>query len=78
MKKDTHAHRLFHIHNNVPGMIAQITAVLAEHTCNILELYLKISEKIGDVIIDIDKAYDTIILKILKKIPDTIRFRVLY
>jgi D-3-phosphoglycerate dehydrogenase len=33
---------------------------------------------LGYVIIDVDKAYDKNILKVLKKIPNTIRFRILY
>jgi D-3-phosphoglycerate dehydrogenase len=73
-----HSHRLLHLHNNVPGILAQINNCLAQNNTNILGQYLKTNENIGYVITDVDKKYDTKIINILKKIPDTIRFRVLY
>ena len=72
------AHRLMHIHHNVPGILAKISHVLAEHNINVVGQYLKTNETIGYVIIDIDKAYDDAVIKALKSIENTIRFRVLY
>jgi D-3-phosphoglycerate dehydrogenase len=72
------AHRLMHIHLNVPGVLAKISKVLAEHNINVVGQYLKTNEIIGYVIIDIDKAYDDSVIKALKNIDNTIRFRVLY
>ncbi|HET8808660.1 MAG TPA: phosphoglycerate dehydrogenase [Flavobacteriaceae bacterium] len=72
------AHRLIHIHENVPGILAHINNILAEHKVNIVGQYLKTNETIGYVITDIDKAYDETLIKALKKINGTIRFRVLY
>ena len=72
------AHRLIHLHHNVPGILAQINHVLADHNINILGQYLKTNEAIGYVITDIDKAYDKKVIKELKSIENTIRFRVLY
>ena len=72
------AHRLMHIHHNKPGVLAQISNVLARHQINVVGQYLKTSEVIGYVIIDIDKAYNEAVIKDLKSIEDTIRFRVLY
>jgi D-3-phosphoglycerate dehydrogenase len=40
--------------------------------------YLKTNETIGYVITDIDKAYDKDVIKALRKIENTIKFRVLY
>lgn len=74
----TNAHRLIHIHKNVPGILAKINNVLAEHKINILGQHLKTNEQIGYVITDIDKAYDDEVLSALRDIPDTIKFRVLY
>ena len=71
-------HRLLHIHKNVPGILAKINSVLAENNSNILGQYLKTNEEIGYAITDVNKKYDKKVLDILKKIPDTIRFRVLY
>ncbi|MES2731757.1 MAG: phosphoglycerate dehydrogenase [Bacteroidota bacterium] len=74
----TNAHRLIHIHDNVPGILAQINSVLATNKINILGQYLKTNEKIGYVITDIDKAYSKDVVKELKAIPNTIKFRMLY
>ncbi|WP_089684723.1 phosphoglycerate dehydrogenase [Catalinimonas alkaloidigena] len=72
------AHRLLHIHRNTPGVIANINRVLSEHGTNIVGQHLKTNETIGYVITDVDKAYDKDVIKALKEIPNTIKFRVLY
>ncbi len=72
------AHRLIHIHDNVPGILAQINQVLASHNINIVGQYLKTNELIGYVITDIDKEYDPQVIKELRGIEHTIKFRVLY
>ena len=72
------AHRLIHIHNNVPGILAKINQVLAENGINIVGQYLKTNELIGYVITDINKKYDKEVIAKLKAIEHTIKFRVLY
>ena len=72
------AHRLIHIHANVPGVLARINNVLATHHVNILGQYLKTNEHIGYVITDIDKEYNQEVIGELRKVENTIRFRVLY
>jgi D-3-phosphoglycerate dehydrogenase len=72
------AHRLIHIHNNVPGILAKINQVLAENGINIVGQYLKTNELIGYVITDINKEYDKEVIAKLKAIEHTIKFRVLY
>ncbi len=72
------AHRFIHLHHNVPGIIAKINNILADHSINVLGQYLKTNESIGYVITDINKEYSKEVMKDLKKIPETIRFRVLY
>ena len=72
------AHRLIHIHENVPGILARINQVLADHNINIVGQYLKTNETIGYVITDIDKSYNGNIIKALRNIDHTIRSRVLY
>lgn len=71
-------HRLLHIHSNMPGILAKINNVLSAHGCNIEGQYLKTNEKIGYVITDINKKYDTEVIKALREIENTIKFRVLY
>jgi D-3-phosphoglycerate dehydrogenase len=72
------AHRLIHLHQNEPGVLAKINLVLANYHINIVGQYLKTNEKIGYVITDIDKVYDPDAIEALKNIPGTIRFRTLY
>ena len=72
------AHRLIHIHENKPGVIARINNVLADHDVNIVGQYLKTNELIGYVITDIDKAYSKDLIKALRNVEHTIKFRVLY
>jgi D-3-phosphoglycerate dehydrogenase len=72
------AHRLIHIHNNVPGILAKINHTLAEHGINIVGQYLKTNESIGYVITDINKEYDKEVIAKLRAIEHTIKFRVLY
>ena len=72
------AHRLIHLHQNEPGVLAKINQVLANYQINIVGQYLKTNEKIGYVITDIDKVYDAEAIEALKNIPGTIRFRTLY
>ncbi len=72
------AHRLIHIHNNVPGILASINHTLADHGINIVGQYLKTNETIGYVITDINKQYDKDVIARLRAIEHTIKFRVLY
>ena len=72
------AHRLIHVHLNTPGILASINNVLANHNINITGQYLKTNEIIGYVITDIDKQYSEDVIKDLKSIKNTIKFRVLY
>jgi len=72
------AHRLVHVHKNVPGMLAKINNILADNNCNILGQYLKTNEEVGFVILDIDQDHSKELLEEMRNIPDTIRFRVLY
>ncbi|PRY11575.1 D-3-phosphoglycerate dehydrogenase [Pontibacter ummariensis] len=72
------AHRLIHIHANVPGVLASINQVLANNHVNILGQYLKTNERVGYVITDIDKEYDKQVVNDMKQVPHTIKFRILY
>ena len=72
------AHRLLHIHHNVPGILAQINNVFAKYHVNIIGQYLKTTEKTGYVITDVAKEYSEEIVNELKLINDTIKFRMLY
>lgn len=72
------SHRLLHVHNNKPGVLLQINSILSNSGCNLLGQYLKTSEKIGFVIIDVDKDHGKTLLNELKAVPETIKARILY
>lgn len=74
----SNAHRLIHIHQNVPGILAKINDVFAKHNINIVGEFLVTNPQIGYVITDVNKGYDTDVLDQLKAIPQTIKFRLLY
>ncbi len=73
-----HAHRLIHIHKNVAGVLAKINGIFAKHTINIEGQYLGTNQHIGYVITDVAANYPEEVINELRKIPETIRLRVLY
>lgn len=70
--------RLIHVHENVPGILAKINHVLADHDINIVGQYLKAGEQTGYVITDIATGYTDPVLHAIRKIEGTIRARILY
>jgi len=72
------AHRILHIHRNVPGVLSEINLSLSRNKINILGQYLKTNDEIGYVVLDIDKKLSTAALKLLKEVPETIKVRLLY
>lgn len=74
----TRAHRLLHIHENIPGIMAQINNVYAGNDINIISQFLMTKGDIGYAVTDIHTAYDRDVLKQLKQIDNTIKFRILY
>ena len=78
LPKQNKAHRFLHIHKNVPGIMAKINEVLAKYGLNISGQYLSTDPDVGYVITDLDKEYDKEVVKALKSVENTIKFRVLY
>ncbi|MCK4641215.1 MAG: phosphoglycerate dehydrogenase [Candidatus Marinimicrobia bacterium] len=72
------SHRLIHLHQNVPGILAKVNNILAAHSINIVGQYLKTNENIGYVITDISREYGSEVITEIKNIPGTIHFRILY
>jgi len=71
-------HRVLHIHQNIPGVIARVNNVFSQHGINIEGQYLRTQEDIGYVVTDVNQEPGREILEDLKKISATIRVRVLY
>ena len=72
------AHRILHIHNNVPGVLSAINTVLSKNKINIVGQYLKTNEEIGYVVLDIDSKLSKQAIVLLKEVKHTIRARMLY
>ncbi len=71
-------HRLVHIHENVPGIMAKLNNILARHKINIEGQYLKTNQEIGYVITDIKNEYDKNVIGMLENIEHTVRLRLLF
>jgi D-3-phosphoglycerate dehydrogenase / 2-oxoglutarate reductase len=71
------AHRLVHIHRNVPGVLATINGVLAEQKVNIDGQYLATRGEVGYVITDVGTDITPAMLRRLAAMPETIRLRLL-
>lgn len=78
LPQQKNAHRLIHVHENKPGILAQINSIMAQHKVNIVGQYLKTNDTVGYVITDINKAYNKEVTTQLRDISGTLRFRVLY
>lgn len=72
------AHRILHIHNNVPGVLSAINTQLSNNNINIVGQYLKTNEDIGYVVLDVDKKLSKTALELLREVKETIKVRLLY
>jgi D-3-phosphoglycerate dehydrogenase len=71
-------HRILHIHRNVPGVLGEINSKLSARGVNILGQYLKTSDEIGYVILDVDTSASREALETVKEVSGTIKTRVVY
>ncbi|WP_211330024.1 phosphoglycerate dehydrogenase [Deminuibacter soli] len=72
------AHRILHIHNNVPGVLSAINTQLSNHHINIVGQYLKTNDSIGYVVLDVDRKLSKQAIELMKELKDTIKLRLLY
>jgi D-3-phosphoglycerate dehydrogenase len=70
--------RFLHIHENVPGVLREVNNFFSSRGINISAEYLQTDADIGYVIIETESELDFSMLDELKKIPHTIRARILY
>ena len=68
-------HRLIHLHRNVPGVLATINQLLAEHSANIEGQILGTRDDLGYVLTDIGTEYTDDMLGSLRALDVTIRLR---
>lgn len=72
------AHRILHIHHNVPGVLSEINTQLSKHHINILGQYLKTNDEIGYVVLDVNRNISGRALQLLRTVRHTIKVRVVY
>jgi D-3-phosphoglycerate dehydrogenase len=70
-------HRIVHLHQNVPGVLATINSVLAEHKVNIEGQLLGTRGELGYAITDIAVDYPAGVPDDLAAMSETVRLRVL-
>ncbi|HEX9961988.1 MAG TPA: phosphoglycerate dehydrogenase [Pyrinomonadaceae bacterium] len=71
-------HRILHIHRNIPGVLGEINSKLSNRNINIVSQYLKTTDEIGYVILDIDTELSKEAFDILKEVKATIKTRMVY
>ncbi|BDZ57565.1 D-3-phosphoglycerate dehydrogenase [Barrientosiimonas endolithica] len=69
--------RLVHFHANVPGVLAKVNSVLAEHGVNIDGQMLSTRGETGYVVTDVAEGLSDAVLDELRAMPETIRLRVI-
>jgi D-3-phosphoglycerate dehydrogenase len=71
------SHRLVHLHRNVPGVLATINQVLAEHHVNIESQLLSTRDELGYALTDVAAPFTAGMLAGLRDLDVTVRLRTL-
>lgn len=72
------AHRILHVHKNIPGVLSKINTILSKHSINILGQYLKTNDSMGYVVLDADRTVSKPVIELLRVIKGTRKVRMLY
>jgi D-3-phosphoglycerate dehydrogenase len=70
------ARRLLHLHRNVPGVLARVNSILADHGVNIDAQLLGTRDQLGYSLTDIRVDYERAVVRELQELPETVRVRV--
>jgi D-3-phosphoglycerate dehydrogenase len=70
--------RFLHIHKNVPGVLKEVNNFFSSRGINISAEYLQTDPDIGYVIIETESELDQSVTSALRKVPHTIRTRIIY
>ena len=70
-------HRIAHLHHNVPGVLASINGLLADHKVNIEAQLLGTRGDLGYVLTDVSVDYPPEVLDALASMDETVRVRLL-
>lgn len=72
------AHRVLHVHKNVPGVLADVNAIVSERQANVLAQVLVTDPAIGYLVMDLDKEVASEVKSAISELPTCIRTRILY
>ena len=72
------AHRILHIHRNIPGVLRAINDAIADEGINLLSQHLQTQGDIGYVVLDIERDAGHALRERLETVEGTIRTRILY
>ncbi|MEX0913872.1 MAG: phosphoglycerate dehydrogenase [Demequina sp.] len=77
LEQPTGSHRIAHLHENVPGVLAAVNKVFAEHATNIDGQLLSTRGELGYVVTDVSLGIADDAVDALAHMPGTVRLRVL-
>ncbi|GBU09761.1 D-3-phosphoglycerate dehydrogenase [Gammaproteobacteria bacterium] len=74
------AHRVLHIHENIPGILSSINELISARTLNIVSQFLQTSGTVGYVVVDVEgDVQEALALhQDMRKIKGTLKSRILY
>jgi D-3-phosphoglycerate dehydrogenase len=70
-------HRLAHLHQNVPGVLARVNGVFADRGVNVESQALTTRGELGYLLTDIGLDYSADVVEELAGLPETVRLRVI-
>ena len=70
------ARRIMHLHQNVPGVLAKINTIMAEHGTNIDGQTLATRGQVGYVVLDVSGELSDAVVEALTTMPEAIRVEV--
>ncbi|MBJ7556084.1 phosphoglycerate dehydrogenase [Marinomonas spartinae] len=71
-------HRILHVHHNRPGVLSKINAIFSDNNINITGQYLRTTETLGYMVMDVSAEAGELALEKLKDVEGTIKARVLF
>ena len=70
-------HRVAHLHRNVPGVLATVNGILADHGINVEAQGLNTYGELGYLLTDIGLDYAPDVVEALTSMPETVRLRII-
>jgi D-3-phosphoglycerate dehydrogenase len=72
------AHRVLHIHKNVPGVLRDVNRIVSDRNANVLAQVLATDPDIGYLVMDLDKEVAGDVKKTIGELQTCIKTRILY